>query len=280
VRSRLREWGMHPRKRYGQHFLISRQILERISEAADLQAEDTVLEIGAGLGDLTALMASMVRQVTALEFDSDLVSRLQERFESVPNVKVLHEDALHWPLPDSLYSHSRPLKVVGNLPYNVATQILMRFSQFPRDIDLMVLMLQKEVAERLVARVDTRAYGGITLMLQLDWDLILAFKIGPAAFHPKPKVESALVVLRPLPVPRVDVGDRRLYQELVKTAFGQRRKTLRNALKGLRPTDRGWSDTLLSRAGIEGSRRAETLCVEEYAHLSRIAKDLMGDRWG
>lgn len=273
VQWRLLQWGMRPRKRYGQHFLASRRILQRIAETAELRTEDTVVEIGAGLGDLTALMASKVQQVVALELDPDLASRLETRFQNRADVQIIHEDALFWPLPGALQAYPRPRKVVGNLPYNVATQILLRLVRFPRDIDLMVLMLQKEVAERLVAKVGTRAYGGITLMLQVDWDVNMAFKVHPGAFHPKPKVESALVALSPLKVPRVDVGDRELYHKLIRAAFGQRRKTLKNALKGLRPEDPGWSEGLLNRAGIEGTRRGETLTLEEYAHLCKIAQD-------
>jgi 16S rRNA (adenine1518-N6/adenine1519-N6)-dimethyltransferase len=255
--------------------LTSRTILERIAETAELSSQDTAIEIGAGLGDLTALVASKVQQVVALELDRNLSARLQKRFEAVPSVHVIHQDALHWPLPDALKVYVRPRKILGNLPYNVATRILMRFSRFPREIDRMVLMLQKEVAERLVAKVGTRAYGGITLLLQLDWDASIAFKVRPNAFHPRPNVESAVVVLCPLVKPRVDIGDRELFRQLVKAAFGHRRKTLKNALKDLRPDEPGWSETLLMRAGIEGTRRGETLSLQEYAHLTKVALEFM-----
>jgi 16S rRNA (adenine1518-N6/adenine1519-N6)-dimethyltransferase len=272
MRGRLRQWGVRPRRRYAQHFLTSPAILGRIVEAAELRADDTVVEIGAGLGDLTELMASRTRRVIALEVDPMLVAGLRERFARIPRVEVIHADALQWPLPEALDALERPRVIVGNLPYNVATQILLGFIPFPGEVDRMALMFQREVAERLVARVGTPAYGGLTVMTQVDWDVEMGFRLPPGAFHPPPKVESALVLFSPLPAPRVDVGDRGAFHRLVKAAFGQRRKTLKNALAALRPEEPGWAASLLNRAGIQGSRRGETLSLEEFAGLNRMAQ--------
>jgi 16S rRNA (adenine1518-N6/adenine1519-N6)-dimethyltransferase len=136
----------------------------------------------------------------------------------------------------------------------------------------MAMMFQREVADRLTARVGTPAYGGITLMVQLDWEVTVAFEVPSNAFYPKPKVESAFVVLRPLPAPRVNVGDWSIFVRLVRGAFGQRRKTLRNALKPLSGGDPQWSTSFLERAGIDCTRRGETLTLEEFARLSRLAQ--------
>lgn len=263
--------ALRPSKRFAQHFLRSRAILERIVDAAEISGQDAVLEIGPGMGDLTLLLALRAREVLALELDRRLHLVLLEKFRETPNVRVLQQDALTWPLPDGLRDLGRPRKVVANLPYNVATQILVRFAQFPTEIDRMVLMFQKEVAERLTATCGSPAYGGITLILGLNWETHLAFKVGPGAFYPSPGVESAVVVLHPLKVPRAHVGDEAVFRKLVRAAFGQRRKTLLNALQSLPGADRKWVESLLERAGIDGRRRAETLSLEEFARLSRAA---------
>jgi 16S rRNA (adenine1518-N6/adenine1519-N6)-dimethyltransferase len=272
TRARLREWGVRPRKRFAQHFLTSSEVRQRIVDAGEVGSGDTVVEIGAGLGDLTMLLAGRAGHVVALELDRDLHGHLLERFEGICNVRILQEDALRWPLPDAIQSFPRPRKVVGNLPYNVGTQILLRFSRYPDEVDRMVLMFQKEVADRLAAGPDTPAYGGITLLVQVNWDVKAAFRVAPSAFHPSPKVESAVVVFTPLPAPRADVGDWRVFSQLVRAAFGQRRKTLRNALSALWPEERSGVAVLLDRAGIDGSRRGETLTLEEFARLSRAAQ--------
>jgi 16S rRNA (adenine1518-N6/adenine1519-N6)-dimethyltransferase len=248
-------------------------VLERIVAEVAPAPDDTIVEIGAGLGDLTEILAEKARLLVALELDQALVSRLTERFRSWDRVRIVHEDALSWPLPQGLVQYPRPRKIVGNLPYNVATRILMRFSSFPQDIDLMVFMFQMEVAKRLCADPGSHAFGGLSVLVQLHWDVSLAFRVQPSAFHPAPKVESALVTFRPLPGPRVEVGEWRSFQALVKASFGQRRKTLGNALKTLGQGDRLRVAHALERAGIDGRRRAETLSLEDFARLSRAFQE-------
>jgi len=276
ARARLAQWGIRPRRRYAQHFLASRAVLERIVAEVAPAPDDTIVEIGAGLGDITEILAQKARLLVALELDQALVSRLTERFRSWDRVHIVHEDALSWPLPQGLVQYPRPRKIVGNLPYNVATRILMRFSSFPQDIDLMVFMFQMEVAKRLCADPGGHAYGGLSVLVQLHWDVSVAFRVQPSAFHPAPKVESALVTFRPLCRPRAEVGQWGPFRELVKASFGQRRKTLSNALKTMGPRDRGWIASLLDRAGIDGRRRAETLSLEEFARLSRAFQEMTG----
>jgi 16S rRNA (adenine1518-N6/adenine1519-N6)-dimethyltransferase len=238
--------------------------------AAAVDSRDSVFEIGAGLGDLTEVLAARASRVEALEVDPKLVAELRRRFELNPRVRIAHEDALRWPLPDALEKFPRPRKVIGNLPYNVATQIVLQFCRFPREVDLIVVMLQKEVADRIVAAVGTSAYGVITLLIRLEWEARIVFTLPPRAFHPAPKVTSSLVSLSPLPEPRDDVGNRECYRLLVKAAFGQRRKMLKNALRGMRTLELQAISEILAAAGIEGNRRAETLALEEFARLSRI----------
>jgi 16S rRNA (adenine1518-N6/adenine1519-N6)-dimethyltransferase len=241
----------------------------RIVEAAEVSSEDTLVEIGAGLGDLTEHLAERAGRVVALEVDRDLCEALKSRFQGHAHVEVLQEDALHWPLPDSLRGYGRPRKVVGNLPYNVGTQILLRFMRHPGEMDLMAMMFQREVAQRLVASPGTPHCGGITALLQVHWEARLALRVPPGAFHPPPRVDSALVVFRPLPAPRVDIGQWGAFHKVVKAAFGQRRKTLRNALKGLCGGDLRMTTEWLKMAGVDGEKRGETLSLAEFASLSR-----------
>jgi 16S rRNA (adenine1518-N6/adenine1519-N6)-dimethyltransferase len=249
--------------------------MDEIARAGEVGPVHTVVEIGAGRGELTAVLARRARRVVALELDRDLIPLLKERFAASSNVQVVAADALRWPLPEALVEHPRPRVLVGNLPYNVGTQILLRFAQFPGELDRMVLMFQREVAERLVAEPATPQYGGITLLLRVDWDAKLGLRVPPGAFHPAPRVESAVVVLRPLARPRAEVGDRDLFARVVRSAFGRRRKTLKNALGGLGPGLGDRSSEILDRAGIDGSRRGETLSLEEFAGLSLAAQDLL-----
>lgn len=266
--------GPRPSKRFGQHFLRSGELLERIADAAQICEKDSVLEIGAGLGDLTLHLARRAKEVLALELDKRLFEILEQRATAASNIRILHQDALRFPLPDGLKEMGRPRKVVANLPYNVGTRILMRLAAHPSEIDLMALMFQKEVAERITAQAGSKAYGSLSVLLALNWDCRMVFKVAPGAFRPSPKVESALVVLTPLERARADVGDPGIFQALVRAAFSQRRKTLLNALHGWLGGDRERVLGLLHWADVQPCRRAETLTLEEFARLGRAASKL------
>jgi len=261
-------------KRFGQHFLRAGEVLQRIADAAEICEMDSVLEIGAGLGDLTLCLAGKAKEVIALELDRRLFEILEQRLRAASNIRIVHEDALRFPLPEGLRKMARPRKVVANLPYNVGTRILIRLAAYPSEIDLMALMFQKEVAERITARVGGKSYGSLSVLLALHWDSRMVFKVPPGAFRPSPKVESALVVLTPLERARADVGDAGIFQALVRAAFSQRRKTLINALQGWLGGDKNRVARLLHSADIHPGRRAETLSLEEFARLGRAASTL------
>jgi 16S rRNA (adenine1518-N6/adenine1519-N6)-dimethyltransferase len=263
-----------PKKRFGQHILRSRGILERILAETGLNERDTVIEIGAGLGDLTSCLASKAKRVIALELDKGLLDHLRERFSTEPKVQILNEDALRWPLPQAIEALERPRKVVGNLPYNVATRILLRFARFFQELDLMGFMFQKEVAERIVACPGTSSYGALTVLLALRWKSRIAFKLPPGAFFPRPKVESAFVVLEPKENQQMEIGDEDLFREIVQGAFARRRKTLANSLRTLPWATEEKLEELFSRSGIDPRRRAESLSLEEFARLSCEASNL------
>lgn len=252
-----------PNKRFGQNFLRDPQIVARILAAAALTPADRVLEIGPGLGALTDRLLPVCRQVVVMELDHPLVERWRARTE--PNLQVCAGDAvrLDWPalLPEP------PYKLVANLPYNISSQIVFKLLDHRALFSGAVLMFQKEVADRLCAAPGGKDYGILSVLCQLYFDLQRVVVVPPGAFTPPPKVYSAVLALTPLAQPRVAVQDAALLRRVVKGAFGQRRKTLRNALTGA-----GFDDAAvalaLQGAQLDGQRRGETLTLGEFARLS------------
>lgn len=250
-----------PSKALGQNFLIDHGAVRGIVEAAELAPEETVLEIGPGKGVLTAALAEKAGQVIALEFDRHLAEQLTRDFAAVDNVRIIHADALEYPLE----TLPAPLKVVANLPYSVATPILFKLLENRHRLSRMVLMFQKEVAERILAEPGGRDYGVLSVMVQAFTRPELEFILPPEAFRPRPKVDSAVVSFEIPSAPRVALADEAVFRRVVKAAFSQRRKTLRNSLKALLGER---TEEVLLRVGIDPMRRAETLTLEEFARLS------------
>jgi 16S rRNA (adenine1518-N6/adenine1519-N6)-dimethyltransferase len=249
-----------PRKRFGQHFLTDRHYLRRIVETIGPRAGESMVEIGPGTGILTAELAALVRPLHVVEIDRDLAAGLRERF--APDEVVVHEgDALEF----DFGALPGPLRVVGNLPYNVSTPILFRIAEHAATIRDCVFMLQKEVVERMVAAPGTSDYGRLSVMLQYRFSMSLALRVPPGAFTPPPKVESAVVRMAPLGEGRPRARDEALFANLVGAAFSQRRKTLRNAA-------RPWvEEGAFIRSGIDPGRRGETLSVAEFVALADAA---------
>jgi len=264
VRQVLRELGIRPRKALGQHFLHDRAIVRRIVETAQLPPDALVVEIGPGLGILTEELARWARSVIAVELDARLAEQLAERFHGT-NVRIVHGDALEVDL--AALTGQCPYFVVANLPYNVATPILERLLTSDHPPERLVVMVQREVAERMAARPPAMSYLGV--LVQFFALPRVAFRIGPGAFTPPPKVESAVVVLdRRTPLLPKHHWDS--FFALVRAGFAQRRKMLLNALATATGMDKEMLRALLQRAGIEPSRRAETLTVEEWLRLWRV----------
>ena len=253
------------KKHLGQNFLFDPSILHRTIEVSGVTAEDTVVEIGPGLGTLTLLLAKTVKKVIAIELDIELYEKLKEQTRSIANLELIHADALDFP-----YENLDPFKVVANIPYYITTPIIFRLLEAREKLRTMTLTIQKEVAERIVAGPGSKTYGVLSVALQYYSDPRLAFIIPRGAFRPVPKVDSAVVHLDILENPKVKVKDREFFFTTVKTAFGQRRKTLSNALKPLVKDSR--EKILL--AGIDPSRRAETLSLEEFAVLAETLRNL------
>ena len=249
-----------PRKRFGQHFLTDRHYLARIVEAIAPRRGDAMLEIGPGTGILTAELARVVELLHVVEIDRDLAAELRRRFP--PERVVVHEgDALAL----DLAALPPALRVVGNLPYNVSTPLLFHVAASAPRIRDCVFMLQKEVVDRMVAAPGTPDYGRLSVMLQYRFEMALALRVPPGAFTPPPKVDSAVVRMRPLGEGRPRARDEARFEAVVASAFSQRRKTLRNATREHVP------EAAFARAGIDPSRRGETLSVAEFVALADAA---------
>lgn len=256
-----------PKKRFGQHFLTDRHYLRRIVEAIDPRPGDAMVEIGPGTGILTAELARIVRPLHVVEIDRELAAQLRARF-AAEGVVVHEADALDFPFA----SLPGPLRIVGNLPYNVSTPILFRVAAEADRVRDCVFMLQREVVERMVAAPGTPDYGRLSVMLQYRFAMALALKVPPGAFTPPPKVESALVRMMPLGAQRPRARDEALFARLVAGAFSQRRKTLRNAVKA-------WvAEDAYRAAGIDPGRRGETLSVAQFVALADAALALPAAR--
>ena len=260
--------GLRPKKRWGQCFLIDRNILEKILEAGELRAGDQVLEIGPGVGTLTAALAERCGRVVAVEIDPQLFQILQEVLGEKKQVVLLQRDALDLDL-EPLLQEGR-WKVIANLPYYITTPLLTRLLMLHRHFSLLLLMVQQEVAARLTASPGEKAYGSLTVLCQYHADIHIMARISRNAFYPTPQVDSALVRLKVLPKPRVRPGDPELYFRLVRAAFAYRRKTLINALvrAGWIPMDRPRLEAVLERARIDPHRRGETLTLQEFQELA------------
>jgi 16S rRNA (adenine1518-N6/adenine1519-N6)-dimethyltransferase len=259
--------GIVPKKTLGQSFLVDLRILERIGEIAELSGQDEVVEIGAGLGVLTTFLGERVKRVIAIEKDPRFIDKLKEITVPFGNIELVHQDALG--IEFKKFYLGNKLKVVSNLPYSVSSPILIKLLDEREVFSLMVLMVQKEVGERIVASPGTKAYGSISVLIQTYMDAEIKLHVPPSAFWPQPKVESVVLKLIPLSSPRVNVPDERFFRRVVKAAFSSRRKILANSLSSIFPRD--MVEAILKAAEIDRKRRAETLSLEEFGRIAHEA---------
>jgi 16S rRNA (adenine1518-N6/adenine1519-N6)-dimethyltransferase len=263
VRKLLARYAIHPRKRLGQSFLEDRNIIRRIVALAEPAGNETVVEIGAGLGSMTEELAKRAGRVIALEVDQRLVGVLRERFAGQDRVEVLQMDVLKYN-----FSSACPggrIKVVGNIPYHISSPILFRLLDFRRSISSMILMFQKELADRITAPPRTKDYGIPSVLVARYTRATCELTVPPTCFYPVPDVVSS--VLRITVRQEPNLLDEELFAKIVRAAFAQRRKTLWNNLRHI-----GISEEMVGRmfagSGIDRSRRAETLSVEEFSLLT------------
>lgn len=252
-------------KKLGQNFLIKRSIVDEIVHAAELTVGEPVLEVGPGIGTLTQGLAQSGADVTAIELDRRLLEVLDTTLASYDNVRIIHGDVLKLDVP-TIMNH-KPFKVVANLPYYITTPIIMSLLESKLPIERLVVMVQKEVALRMVAKPGTKDYGALSVAVQYYTEPDIVLDVPPKSFLPAPAVTSSVIrcVLRDKPP--VDVIDEKLFFRVVKAGFAQRRKTFSNTMKTTGLT-RDRIEELLAKANIDGQRRGETFTLQEFADVA------------
>ncbi|HIU64632.1 MAG TPA: 16S rRNA (adenine(1518)-N(6)/adenine(1519)-N(6))-dimethyltransferase RsmA [Candidatus Avacidaminococcus intestinavium] len=263
----LKSFNIRADKRLGQNFLTDEQIVAQIVEAATLQQDDCVLEIGPGIGTLTQALAEKGAAVTAVELDKRLLPVLKETLAAYPNVNIINADILQLDIKEAVNNQS--FKVVANLPYYITTPIVFHLLEQKLPMERLVVMVQKEVAERMVAKPGGKDYGALSVAVQYYAEPKIAFKVPPTSFIPAPNVESAVIVCEVRKQPPVTLTDEKIFFRVVKAAFSVRRKMLNNALKNMGITAEEVK-TWLEAAGIDGKRRGETLSLTEFAKLANV----------
>lgn len=252
------------RKRFGQNFLHDPQVIQRIVRAIAPRSDDNLIEIGPGMGALTEPLLEACPTLRVIELDRDLIPGLRTRFFRYPGLQITQGDALEI----DFARFGTDLRIVGNLPYNISTPLIFHLLQFRHQVRDMVFMLQKEVVERLAADPGSSDYGRLSVMAQYEARVESLFLVGPGAFKPAPKVWSAIVRLRPyaeLPFP---ARNRAHFEAVVKQAFSQRRKTLRNVLKPL------LDDTAIRSVGVDPELRPERISLQDYVRLADVYTSL------
>jgi len=272
----LAKHGFTFKKSLGQNFLTEPNILRKIVATAAIDDQTNVIEVGPGIGALTEQLAKHARQVLAFEIDDRLIPVLQDTLAPYSNIQVIHQDVLQADLSTMIreaFTDERPIKVVANLPYYITTPIMMHFLESQAPIQEMVVMMQKEVADRISAKPGTKAYGSLSIAVQYYMEASVAFIVPKTVFVPQPNVDSAILKLTRRPQPAVDVTNEKAFFGLTKAAFLQRRKTFWNNLQSYYGKDeatKSWLQQSLKEAEIDPIRRGETLSLEEFARLSNV----------
>ena len=260
MNTRVDGFRMAAKKSLGQHFLHERGVVEKILLAVDPKPGDRIVEIGPGQGAMTLPLLDRHGALTAIEFDRDLLSPLVDAARAHGALTLIHADVLD--VDFTALAGDGPIRLVGNLPYNLSSPILFHALDHAAAIRDMHFMLQKEVVERMAAAPGSKVYGRLSVMLQAYCDVIALFTVAPGAFKPPPKVDSAVVRLLPRPAERIGIHDRARFAAIVRAAFGQRRKTLRNALQTVCAPEQ------IEAAGIDPRLRAEQLAVADFVRLA------------
>ena len=262
---------IRPIKRLGQAFLQDQNILHKIVKAADIHGDETVVEIGAGLGIMTGIIAAQARRVIAIEVDPVMVKILKEHLQDLKNVDIIETDVLQYDFSSACAAFSpEKVKVIGNVPYQISSPILFRLMAFRQVISMVILMLQKEVVDRIIAPPGTKDYGIPSVILSMYCQSFRVMDVPGSCFYPEPKVTSSVLKLIIREKPLVVLGDDVLFRKIVQVAFSKRRKTLLNNLRYSHLP--GYSEnsllSALQETGIDGIRRAETLSAEEFGALT------------
>ena len=276
ARAILRRYGIRPNTRLGQNFLVDPAALERVMQAADLDSDDTVLEIGAGVGTLTARLARDVRRVVAVELDHRLIAPLREVVAGRPNVEVVHADALRLDLEHHM--RGEPFRAVANIPYQITSHLLRRLMEMPSAPDRVVLTLQSEVVDRIAASAGEMSLLALSVQVYGAPKRMAAVPAG--AFFPVPQVDSAVVRIDRHPAPVIPADLLPVFFRLARAGFHQRRKQLRNSLASGLGITAAKASELLELAAIRPERRAQELVLEEWERLARVVVAAKGDGFG
>lgn len=262
------KFGFTFKKGLGQNFLTSRDVLEDIVDAAEI--DGGVMEVGPGFGVLTQELCERAKKVVSVEIDERLLQVLEYTLSDYDNVKIVHGDVMKLDLKELIEKEfgGKKISIAANLPYYITTPIITRLLEEKLPVNNIIVMVQKEVAERLSAREGTKDYGAITLLCRYYTEPEIITKVPASLFVPPPKVDSAVLRLRVLDEPRVKVKDEKIFFKTIKAAFSQRRKTLLNCLSSAFPIAKDDISKLLTEAGIDPKRRGETLSIEEFAIVS------------
>lgn len=267
----VKKYNFRFSKSLGQNFLIDDSVLNDIVEGAEVNEKDFIIEIGPGVGTLTAKLLMKAKRVTSIELDNDLIPILQEELGEHENFDLIHKDALKVDF-NSLIGEEKSVKLVANLPYYVTTPIIVKLLKDGYNFKSLTIMIQKEVAERINAEPNCKEYGALSVLVQYYCNTSIVRRVAPSCFIPRPKVESIVIRLDRLDKPRVNLKDENLMFELVRAGFNMRRKTLWNAAKSFKLSKEKLEEAF-EKSGIDPKRRAETLSIEEFAYLADCIYD-------
>jgi 16S rRNA (adenine1518-N6/adenine1519-N6)-dimethyltransferase len=272
----LNKFHIKPNKRLGQNFLISNSIIKKIIEIAEITQDDTVFEIGTGLGVVTAALANKAKEVIACEVDKRLMNILYEELKVYSNVRYIQQDILKLNLRDII--GERKVKVVANLPYSITTPVITFLLEKKELFSVLVLMVQHEVAERILASPGTKEYGAFSIFVNYHALVEKKLYVPKTCFLPQPQVDSEILKIYPRSSPCVKVKDENLFFNIYRVAFNQRRKTLKNALSSISILCKPQIEYALQAAGITSFQRGETLSMQEFARLADVMYDLIQNK--
>lgn len=261
----LKKYNLKANKKLGQNFLISEEIVESIIEMANVNKDDTIIEIGPGLGTLTAKLAENSKEVFAIELDNNMITVLSERFSLYDNVNIIHGDVLKTDL-NSIINGKNNIKVVANLPYYITTPIIMKLLEENLKIDQITVMVQKEVGERFTASPNGKEYGAITVSINYYTEPSIVIDVPRENFNPIPDVDSCVVNLK-IKKTKINLKDEKMFFKVIKAAFAQRRKNIGNSLTGVGKTKQEIKE-MLDNLGFDTNLRAENLSIDSYAKIA------------
>ena len=260
-------------KSLGQNFLVDDSVPRDIVSGADVNKEDLAIEIGPGVGTLTAQLLKTAKRVVAIELDNDLIPILEQELGDNPNFTLIHNDALKVDF-NEIIDDEKSVKLVANLPYYVTTPIIVKLLKEGYNFKSLTIMIQKEVAERMNAEPGNKDYGALSLLVQYYCNTSIVRRVPPNCFIPRPKVDSIVIRLDKLDSPRVKVDNEKLFFDIIRNSFNMRRKTLWNGVKSIGPAKEKLEEAF-EKAGVDPKRRGETLSIEEFATLSNCINEIL-----